>query len=160
MEAKLRAKLEEEVRDLREEGGGPGHAHHHHQQDTEGLLRKLSQAEEKVPRPRECVFAIKRHGLEILFSYLLHTGRRPLIQDRKLSQAEEKVPYQLRPRECVFVVNWHNCMQWCESGVFIPGPNFFHPGSWVKKFPGFGSASASKNLSIFTQKIVHPGSGS
>jgi hypothetical protein len=58
MEAKLRAKLEEEVRDLREEGGGgggPGHAHHHHQQDTEGLLRKLSQAEEKVPRPRKCV---------------------------------------------------------------------------------------------------------
>jgi hypothetical protein len=53
MEAKLRAKLEKEVRDLREEGG-PGHAHHH-QQDTEGLLRKLSQAEEKVPRPRECV---------------------------------------------------------------------------------------------------------
>jgi hypothetical protein len=54
MEAKLRAKLEEEVRDLREEGGGgPGHAHHHHQQDTEGLLRKLSQAEEKVSRPRE-----------------------------------------------------------------------------------------------------------
>jgi hypothetical protein len=54
MEAKLRAKLEEEVRDLREEGGGgPGHAHH--QQDREGLLRKLSQAEEKVPRPREIV---------------------------------------------------------------------------------------------------------
>jgi hypothetical protein len=51
MEAKLRAKLEEEVRDLREEGGPgvPGHAHHHQQQDTEGLLRKLSQAEEKVP---------------------------------------------------------------------------------------------------------------
>ncbi len=55
MEAKLRAKLEEEVRDLREEGG-PGHAHHHHQQDTEGLLRKLSQAEEKVPRPKDFVF--------------------------------------------------------------------------------------------------------
>jgi hypothetical protein len=46
MEAKLRAKLEEEVRDLREEGGGHGGGPD--QQDTEGLLRKLSQAEEKV----------------------------------------------------------------------------------------------------------------
>jgi hypothetical protein len=30
--------------------------------------------------------------------------------------------------------------------------NFFHPGSRVKKIPG--SASASKNLSIFKQIIV------
>jgi hypothetical protein len=32
----------------------------------------------------------------------------------------------------------------------MPVPNFFHPGSRVKKIPG----SAYKNLSIFTQKIV------
>jgi hypothetical protein len=49
--------------------------------------------------------------------------------------------------------------QCCGSGMFIPDPNFFHPGF------------ASKNLSIFTQNIVsklseigmilvvHPGSG-
>ncbi len=29
--------------------------------------------------------------------------------------------------------------QWCGSGMFIPDPNFFHPGS------------ATKNLSILTQ---------
>jgi hypothetical protein len=38
--------------------------------------------------------------------------------------------------------------------MFIPDPNIFHPGSRVKKIPGSGSASASKNLSILTQKIV------
>jgi hypothetical protein len=53
--------------------------------------------------------------------------------------------------------------------MFITDPNFSHPGSKVKKFPG--SASASTNLSILTQKIVsklsgimiqvhHPGFGS
>jgi hypothetical protein len=34
----------------------------------------------------------------------------------------------------------------------IPDPNFFHPGSRVKKIPG--SAFTSKNSSILTQKIV------
>jgi hypothetical protein len=53
--------------------------------------------------------------------------------------------------------------------MLIPDPNFSipDPGSKVKKIPG--SASASKNLSILTQKLflsslmiwdVHPGSGS
>jgi hypothetical protein len=44
--------------------------------------------------------------------------------------------------------------QWCGPGMFIPDPGseFFHPGSRVKKIPG--SASAPKNLSILTQKIV------
>ncbi len=44
--------------------------------------------------------------------------------------------------------------QCCGSGMFIPDPNFFHPGS------------ASKNVSIWTQnirgnmiRVVHPGSG-
>jgi hypothetical protein len=49
--------------------------------------------------------------------------------------------------------------------MFIPVPNFFHPGSRVKKIPG----SASKNLSIYLKKFfkaignmirdVHPGIG-
>jgi hypothetical protein len=34
----------------------------------------------------------------------------------------------------------------------IPDPNFFHPGSRVKRFPD--PHFASKNLSILTQKIV------
>ncbi len=40
--------------------------------------------------------------------------------------------------------------QCCGSGMFMPDPNFFHPGSGVKEIPG----SASKNLSILSQKIV------
>jgi hypothetical protein len=42
-----------------------------------------------------------------------------------------------------------------ESVVRIshPHPNFFLPGSRVKKIPGSASASASKNLSILTQKV-------
>ncbi len=52
------------------------------------------------------------------------------------------------------------------------GPQFFHPGSRIKKIPDPGFGSASKNLSTFNQKIktcflalgiligdVHPGSG-
>jgi hypothetical protein len=40
--------------------------------------------------------------------------------------------------------------------MFIPypGPNFFHPGSRVTKIPDPKSGSASKNLSILSQKIV------
>jgi hypothetical protein len=38
----------------------------------------------------------------------------------------------------------------CLSRIPDAGSDFFHPGSRVKKIPG----SASKNLSIFTQKIV------
>ncbi len=34
-----------------------------------------------------------------------------------------------------------------------PGSDFFHPGSRVKKIPWSGSASASKNLSVLTQKL-------
>ncbi len=40
------------------------------------------------------------------------------------------------------------CVQCCGSGMFIPDPNFFHPGS--DTIQDFGSAS--KNLSIFTKK--------
>ena len=49
MEKKLRVKLEEEVRDLREEGGGgETSGNSQNSQDTEILIRRLSQAEEKV----------------------------------------------------------------------------------------------------------------
>jgi hypothetical protein len=56
------------------------------------------------------------------------------------------------------------CLQCCGSGMFIPDPNFFHPGSDPIQDPG----SASKNLSILTKKMVStlsseiwvPGSGS
>jgi hypothetical protein len=54
------------------------------------------------------------------------------------------------------------CLKWTGptgSGIPVmrirdvyPGSEFFHPGSRVKKFPDPGSAS--KNLSIFNQKIV------
>jgi hypothetical protein len=37
--------------------------------------------------------------------------------------------------------------------VADPGPEFCHPGSRVKEMPG--SASASKNSSFLTQKIVY-----
>jgi hypothetical protein len=56
--------------------------------------------------------------------------------------------------------------------MFIPDPNFYSipdPGSRVKKIPDSGFGSASRNVSISTQKIVsnlgntirdvHPGSG-
>jgi hypothetical protein len=38
----------------------------------------------------------------------------------------------------------------------IPDPNFFRPGTRIKKIPDTlpASGSASKNLSILTQKIV------
>ncbi len=42
--------------------------------------------------------------------------------------------------------------QCCGSGMFIPDPNFVHPGSRIKKIPAPGSGSASKNLSIFDPK--------
>ncbi len=42
----------------------------------------------------------------------------------------------------------------CGSGMFIPDPNFFHPGSRTQGQKDSGSGSASKNLSILTQKIV------
>jgi hypothetical protein len=48
-----------------------------------------------------------------------------------------------------FLIGTKQC---CGSGMFIPDPNFFHPGSRAKKIPG--SASASKNYSILTQKIL------
>ena len=52
MEKKLRAKLEEEVRELREEGSAAHtSATAQDQQDFDTLLRKLSHAEEKVPVP-------------------------------------------------------------------------------------------------------------
>ncbi len=55
----------------------------------------------------------------------------------------------------VFIFN-----QCCGSRMFIPDPNFFHPGSQFKKIPDPGSGSLSKNLSILTPKIVSPGFGS
>ncbi len=56
-------------------------------------------------------------------------------------------------------------IQCCGSGMFIPDPNFFYPGS--KFFSILVPGSTSKNLSILTQKlfqisqirVVHPGSG-
>jgi hypothetical protein len=60
-------------------------------------------------------------------------------------------------------------LQCCGSGMFIPDPTFFYPGSRVKKIPDPGSGSASKNLNIFNPKNcfslgniirdVHPGFG-
>jgi hypothetical protein len=44
--------------------------------------------------------------------------------------------------------------QCCRSGMFIPDPNFFYPGSRVKKIRIPNPGSASKNLIILTQKIV------
>ncbi len=64
--------------------------------------------------------------------------------------------------------------QCCRSGMFIPDTNFFHSGSRIRIFPSriqypnfFHPGSASKNLSILTQKncflalrnmvrVVHP----
>jgi hypothetical protein len=60
MEKKLRAKLEEEVRELREEGGNTS-SNTNQDQDTELLLRKLSQAEEKV-------------GIQSIMTYLENVG--------------------------------------------------------------------------------------
>ena len=67
MEKKLRAKLEDEVKQLREEGGGTNTgnpASSIQDQDMEILLRKLSHSEEKVSKENPCVF------LYILFIYL------------------------------------------------------------------------------------------
>jgi hypothetical protein len=44
--------------------------------------------------------------------------------------------------------------QCCGSGMFIQDPNFFHPGSRVKRIQDTGSGSASKKLSILNLKIV------
>ncbi len=60
----------------------------------------------------------------------------------------------------------HQC---CGSGMFIPDPTFFHPGSRIRTVSITDPGSASKNLSILTPKkwfltlenmirIVHPGS--
>ncbi len=59
--------------------------------------------------------------------------------------------------------------QCCGSGMFIPDPTFFHPGSQISDPNCLHPGSASKNLSILTQKngfsaienmirVVHPGS--
>jgi hypothetical protein len=68
-------------------------------------------------------------------------------------------------------INYTRC---CGFGMFIPDPNVFHPGSriqdpGVRIFPIPDPGSASKNLSILTQKtvslgnmirVVHRGPGS
>jgi hypothetical protein len=46
---------------------------------------------------------------------------------------------------------WMNCDQCCGSGMFIPDPNVFNPGSRAKKFSDPGSASAAKNLRVLTE---------
>ncbi len=61
-------------------------------------------------------------------------------------------------------------MQCCGSGMFIPDPTFFHPGSELSPFRIPDPGSASKNLSILTpssrkydpgcsSRIPDPGSG-
>ncbi len=50
--------------------------------------------------------------------------------------------------EMLWIRNFLLKLQCCGSG--IPDPNFFHPGSDV-----FHHGSASKNLSVLTQKIVY-----
>ena len=42
--------------------------------------------------------------------------------------------------------------QWCGSGMFIPDPTFFHPGSRIRTVSILDPGSASKNLSILTPK--------
>jgi hypothetical protein len=94
---------------------------------------------------------------------LFYLQARSLIW-RGLLEVESDIVFQLaalglqaahgdyQARFCLYV--YYLC---CGSGMFIPDPNFFHHGSRVKRIP----ASASKNLSILTQKIVsnvHPGS--
>jgi hypothetical protein len=46
----------------------------------------------------------------------------------------------------------HSSYQCCGSGIFIPDPNFFHSEARIQGQKD--SDSASKNLSILTQKIV------
>jgi len=46
------------------------------------------------------------------------------------------------------------CRQWCGSGMFIPDPGSEFFPSWIRNFSISNSGSSSKNLSIFTQKIV------
>jgi hypothetical protein len=62
--------------------------------------------------------------------------------------------------------------QCCGSGMFIPDPTFFHPGSRIRTVSIPDPGSSSKNLSILTPKkakkwflssekydpVVHPGS--
>jgi hypothetical protein len=60
------------------------------------------------------------------FSWLFCTNRQVILPICK-------VPY-------LYMYCW--CRQCCGSGMFIPDPNFFHPGS------------ALKNISILTQKVV------
>jgi hypothetical protein len=38
------------------------------------------------------------------------------------------------------------------SGMFIPDPNFFHPGSWIRTASIPDPGSSSKHLSILTPK--------
>ncbi len=52
----------------------------------------------------------------------------------------------------VFLHRFLTTEQCCRSGMFISDPNFFHPGSRVKRFPR--SAFTSKNLLISTLRIV------
>ncbi len=51
--------------------------------------------------------------------------------------------------ETVIVKYYEVKKQCCGSGMFIPDPNFFYPGSRVKKISDPGSASASKEFKYF-----------
>jgi hypothetical protein len=64
------------------------------------------------------------------------------IREGKIENFEKFLVYR-------YIFNYEQC---CGSGMFIPDPNFFQLGTRVKKFPDPGSAS--KNLSILTQKLV------
>ncbi len=47
---------------------------------------------------------------------------------------------------------YSSCKQCCGSGMFIPDPTFFHPGSRIRTVSIPDPGSSSKNLSILTQK--------
>jgi len=57
---------------------------------------------------------------------------------------------------------YSSCKQCCGSGMFIPDPTFFHPGSRIRTVSIPDPGSSSKNLSIWVKKhpIPDPGSGS
>jgi hypothetical protein len=85
-------------------------------------------------------------------------ARRQLNLQNKQIKKQTKIIVMLEPQTYRIWINtvWHYIHQCCGSGMLIRDPeqNFFHPGSSAIKIPDPGSGSASKNVSIFNQKIV------
>ncbi len=90
-------------------------------------------------------------GSDFLTSYGSGYGSGSTSQ--KVTVPTVPVPVPVPVPQHWFYLHMKQC---CGSGMIIPDPKFFHSGSWIKGFtdPGSRSASASKNLSILTQKNV------